>query len=378
MFKDNFTKGLTVGVLLTLFVTILSLWPYLKQIQKEKLIMSYVNDLYVNDYDKKDLKEVYSGIFDKLDDYSCYYTKDEFKELMNSSDGNYCGIGIVTSYSDNLNHLVIRQVYENSPAEEKGLKKDDEILAINGNSTENMKDVELATAEMKGEAGTEVTLTIVSHGEKKDVTLTRANVDYASTKVQLLDDEVGYMRIYTFDEKASKEIRKNIDYFKKKGITKVIIDIRSNPGGVITSLVDSLEELVPKQLVLTTKTKDGKQEEYSMKKGTTPEFTYVLLINENTASCAEIFASVFKNGNYATLIGTPTFGKGVAQSIIPLYDGSGIKITTEEWFDNNGININGNGIAPDIRVHYRYLGDDEFEDDIMKDTQVLKAYESIR
>ena len=115
-----------------------------------------------------------------------------------------------------------------------------------------------------------------------------------------------------------------------------------------------------------------------MKKGADVAFSYVLLVNGNTVSCAEIFASVMKNGKYATLVGTPTYGKGVAQSIIPLYDGSGIKLTTEKWYDNKGNSINKKGVYPDIRVSYRYKGEDEFNENLLEDTQILKALEILK
>lgn len=372
--KNQYIKGFLTGVAVAFIATALSLLPYLKEIQKEKVIQNYIDKSYIENVDKS---EIYNGMFDSLDEYSCYYTKDDFKELNDSTDGGYCGIGIVTSYSDDSNCPVIRQVYPDTPAKKAGLKVGDQILYVNKESTQNLRDIGILTEKMKGKNGTNVEVTVLSQGEKKTLKIKRETVSYASTEKKILNG-VGYLKIYTFDEKASKEIKKTVQYFKDKHITKVILDIRNNQGGLLDSLVDCLEELVPKQLVLTTETKDGKKTEYTMKKGTDIDFSYVLLVNGNTVSCAEIFASVMKNGNYATLVGTPTYGKGVAQSIIPLYDGSGIKLTTEKWYDNRGNSINKVGVSPDIRVSYRYKGEDEFNEDLLQDTQVIKAMEILK
>lgn len=374
--KSVFKKGFILGFILASLACILAILPYIKMIQKVNAINSVIAKNYMGKINEKKVKDLYNGMFDALDEYSCYYTKKDFKELTDSLIGNYCGIGVVTSYSDNLNHMIIREVYDNTPAKLAGLKKDDEIVAINGKSTSNLKDIDAASAKMKGKAGTKLKLSIVSHGIKKDVEIVRKNVDYKSTKVEIRKG-IGYLKIYTFDEKAAKEVRKDVNYLKKHKIKKVILDLRNNPGGLVEETVHVLEDLVPKQEVLKTIDKKGKETIYKMSTGKEPEFQYVLLINEETASSAEIFASVMKNGKYATLVGTPTYGKGVAQSIIPLYDGSGIKVTTEKWYDNKGNSINKKGIYPDIRVKYRYLGEDEFEEDLSQDTQYLKAEEII-
>ena len=372
--KNQYTKGFLTGVAVAFIATAIALLPYLKEIQKEKVIQSYIDKNYIETVDKS---EIYNGMFDSLDEYSCYYTKEDFKELNDSTDGNYCGIGIVTSYSDDSNCPIIRQIYPDTPAKKAGLKVGDKILYVNKDSTRNLRDIGKLTEKMKGKEGTYVKVTVLSQGEKKTVKVKREKVSYASTEKKILNG-VGYLKIYTFDEKASKEIKKAVQYFKDKNITKVILDIRNNQGGLIDSLVACLEEVVPKQLVLTTKTKDGKKTVYTMKKGTDVAFSYVLLVNGNTVSCAEIFASVMKNGKYATLVGTPTYGKGVAQSIIPLYDGSGIKLTTEKWYDNKGNSINKKGVYPDIRVSYRYKGEDEFNENLLEDTQILKALEILK
>lgn len=371
-----FKKGFVFGFLFASLACIFAIFPYIKMIQKVNAIDSLIAKNYMGKVKEKKVKDLYNGMFDALDEYSCYYSKKDFKELTDSASGNYCGIGVVTSYSDNLNHMVIREVYDNTPAKLAGLKKNDEIIEINGESTSNLKDIDVASAKMKGKAGTKVKLSIVSHGIKRKVEIVRKNVDYASTKVEIREG-IGYLKIYTFDEKAAKEVRKDIKYLKKHNVKKVILDLRNNSGGLVEETVHVLEELVPKQKVLKTVDKNKKETVYEMKTGTKKEFEYVLLINECTASSAEIFASVMKNGNYATLVGTPTYGKGVAQSIIPLYDGTGIKLTTEKWYDNKGNSINKKGVYPDIRVKYRYLGEDEFEEDLSKDTQYLKAEEII-
>lgn len=378
--KNRFIDGLIIGIILASFVSMIAILPYIKMIQKENMIESLIKKEYV-DIDEVDFKEVrdslYSGMFNALDDYSYYYTKDEFHKLNNSIEGNYSGIGVVVSYSDNLNCLVIRQVYDNSPAKEAKLKKDDTILEINGKSTRNLKDVDVATTELNGKENTKVKLLVESKGEKREIEVERKAIAYDSTKTRIIDG-IGYLRIYTFDKKASKEVKEDLEEFKNKGIEKVILDIRNNQGGLIESLIDTLEEIVPKQLVMITKDKEGKEVKYYTDKGKDIGFKYVLLVNKETASCAEIFASLMKNEDYATIVGVPTYGKGSAQSIIPLVDGTGIKLTTEKWYDNKGNSIDKVGVIPDIRVRYKYLGDDEFEEDEMQDTQVLKALEIIK
>lgn len=378
--KNRFIDGLIIGIILASFVSMIAILPYIKMIQKENMIESLIKKEYV-DIDEVDFKEVrdslYSGMFNALDDYSYYYTKDEFHKLNNSIKGNYSGIGVVVSYSDNLNCLVIRQVYDNSPAKEAKLKKDDTILEINGKSTRNLKDVDVATTELKGKENTKVKLLVESKGEKREIEVERKAIAYDSTKTRIIDG-IGYLRIYTFDKKTSKEVKEDLEEFKNKGIEKVILDIRNNQGGLIESLIDTLEEIVPKQLVMITKDKEGREVKYYTDKGKDIGFKYVLLVNKETASCAEIFASLMKNEDYATIVGVPTYGKGSAQSIIPLVDGTGIKLTTEKWYDNKGNSIDKVGVIPDIRVRYKYLGDDEFEEDEMQDTQVLKALEIIK
>lgn len=376
--KNNFYSGFIIGLIVATLFSMVLLVPQIKKVNKINLIMSLIDDNYVGvkDYDTKEenISNIYKGLLCNLDEYSYYYTEEEFKEFTDSVQGTYGGIGIVTQYSENLNHVVISHVYKGSPAEKAGLKKKDELLEVDGESLSNLRDINVASEKFRGDKGTELELLVLNSEGKKRVKVVRDAIEYASTEREVLNG-IGYLKICTFDEKLPTYVKEDIKYFKEQGIENVILDLRNNSGGIVTSLMETLELLVPKQEIFRSKDIKGNEEVYSLKKGSELAFNYVLLVNSYTASCSEIFASLMKNQGYATLVGNPTAGKGCAQTIIPLYDGTGLKLTTDLWYDTKGNSIHEKGVLPDIRVKYKYLGDDEFELNKLEDTQILKALE---
>lgn len=313
------------------------------------------------------------------DPYTVYYTKEEMQEIMQETNGNYVGIGIYMTLNKEKNAIEVIKPMENSPAEEAGILQGDLIIKVDGETYTGEK-MQEASNKIKGEAGTKVKLEILRGTQTKEFEITRKKVLISHISTKILDNNIGYIAISDFDGGCSDEFEEKYKKLKSQGINKLIIDIRNNGGGIVDEAINILDLITNKDsTLLVTKNKMGNEEVTKSKKEPIINMPVVVLTNEYSASASEILAGALKDNKKAILIGTTTYGKGVIQELRQLSDGSGLKITTNEYFTPNRNAINKVGIKPDIEVE---LPDDmktqlviEEKDDnqLQKAIEVLKA-----
>lgn len=313
---------------------------------------------------------IYKGLFESLEDvYSCYYTPEEYKMLAEQTQGVYYGIGAYVSQDVETGICAISGVIKNSPAEAAGLMEGDLIYKVDGEDMSGL-DIDEVVSHIRGEEGTEVTLTLVRNGEEIEVKLKRGRVDTPTVESEMLDDGIGYLQITEFDDVTVSQFTENFEELKGQGMKGLIIDLRGNPGGSVTSVCAVAEQLLPKGLIFYMEDKDGNKTEYNCE-GADFDLPMVVLVNEYSASAAEILSGAIKDSGIGKLVGKTTFGKGIVQDVIPLQDGSAIKLTVANYYTRGGNDIHLKGIEPDIEAE---LDTDAYLDD-GKDTQLDKAVE---
>lgn len=351
-----------------------------KTIGKIEELLAYI-DLYYNDeYDADDVRDaIYEGTLSGLGDpYSVYYTADDYKDLQISTSGNYYGIGAGLLQNAKTMEVTVSKVYEGTPAEDAGLEDGDQILKVDDVEATSMELSNLVK-KIRGEEGTTVHLQIYreSSGETLEVDVKRANVDLPSVSYEMLDGSIGYIQISEFQSNTANQFKAAVKDLQSQDMKSMIVDVRSNPGGLITSVVDILDQILPEGTVVYTEDKYGKRENYTSDSNCL-KLPIAVLVNENSASASEIFAGAIKDYNYGTLIGVKTFGKGIVQTVYPLEDGDAIKITTAKYYTPNGNYIHKVGITPDIEVEYNYSGPKDEKYDKKYDNQLQKAIEVLQ
>ena len=260
------------------------------------------------------------------------------------------------------------------PAEKAGLLAGDLIIQAEDAVASSMELSDFAT-HVRGDEGTIVHLKLYRIGTGyMNVEVKRAIIDVPTVKGEMLDDGIGYIMIAEFGSKTAEEFADAVKELEAQGMTSVIVDLRNNPGGMVDSVTQLLDQILPEGVIVWTEDKYGKKKEYTSD-ASCLDYQMAVLINESSASSSEIFAGAIRDYKYGTLIGTKTFGKGVVQGIRRLADGSAIKMTTSKYFTPNGQNIHGEGIEPDIKLEYKYLDPDATKYDKMNDNQILKAIE---
>ena len=325
----------------------------------EKIIKLY----YYEDVDDEKLQNgIYQGVMAGVGDpYTCYYSAEEFKEMQAGYEGNYEGIGAYLKFNQDTGYCTVEGFIEGGSAGESGeIYVGDYIVAVDGEEVYGMT-IDEVVALVRGPAGTTVTVTFESAAGRNDVTLERRKIDTPTVKSEEKEDGIWYIQITEFDTITVSQFQEALQAAKDAGMKGLIIDLRGNPGGSVDAVVDVCRELLPKGLVVYTEDKYGTKEEYSCDGTKELDVPLVVLVDGSSASASEIMAGAIKDHGKGTLIGTKTYGKGVVQSIIPLQDGSAIKITTFRYFTPNGNNIHKEGIEPDVEVKFdgqAYLDND--------------------
>lgn len=314
-------------------------------------LKDYIQTNYYLDVTEETLIEgMKKGIFDVLEDpYSVFMNEDEFVDYMESSSGEYPGIGIYLAPNED-NEIEIVSPIEDTPADRAGLIAKDLIIGVNGD-TVNADVMDETIATIKGEPGTPVTLTIYrpSKKEKFDVEIVREWIDIKVVKSKMLDDKTGYLRLSMFDEQAAPEFEKHMNGLVESGAKGVIIDLRQNPGGYLSQCVEIADMLLGKELIVYTESRNGEDEEY-FSDADKYDLQLVVLVDGGSASASEILTGALKDHKSATVVGTTTFGKGVVQIVKPYNENTGFKLTTSQYFTPNGVNIHGIGIEPDVVI----------------------------
>lgn len=328
---------------------------------------------YLEKTDEKTLEEnIYKGLLQGLNDpYSVYYTKDEYDALKEETSGSYCGIGALVSQNADTGVITAINVFKGSPAEKAGMKNGDIIFKVEDKEVTG-EDLNNVVAKMKGEKDTKVKINVYRTSEKEyiDLEVTRDKVDVPTVEHKMLDKSkgIGYIQITQFEEVTYDQFKEALDDLKKRGMKSVIFDLRNNPGGLYDTVCEMLDDLLPEGTLVYTKDKDGNKQE-KKSDANFLDMPMVVLQNENSASASEIFAGAIQDFGAGKIVGTQSFGKGIVQSIIPLSDGSAVKLTVEKYYTPKGVNIHGKGITPDVKV--------EISKDGKKDNQLQKAIEVI-
>lgn len=320
-------------------------------IEKIDTLIQVIDYYYLYDYDKDAMVDaIYKAVMDSLGDpYSVYYTEDEYTSFLESSSGSYCGIGVVVQQNIQTGIVTAVKPYENCPGYEAGIRAGDRIIAVDGTDITGM-DLNSAVALIRGEEGTSVTITLQRDEEEFDVEVTRRQIDVETVAYRMLEDNIGYIQIDEFDEVTANQFSDALDALTEQGMEALVIDIRNNPGGLLNIVVDMLDQILPEGVIVSVKDKNGTAEEYTSDAETKLNVPLTVLINENSASASEIFAGAVKDYGVGTLVGMTTFGKGIVQTIFSLRDGTGLKLTIEDYYLPSGKSIHQVGVDPDVEI----------------------------
>ena len=354
---------------------------YQNVIRKLSMLEGVINEYYVGNVDSYKLQEgIYKGFISGVGDtYSTYYTQKEYDDFKEEASGVYNGIGISMYLESEDNSIVIKEVFEGSPAEAVGLLPNDKIIKVAGKNVSG-NDYTIVTSLLVGEKDTEVEMTIFRPSDKKayEFTLTRGNIIYPTVNFRMLDSDFAYIQIRRFEELTHSQFKTALTKSEAYHAKGIVLDLRDNPGGLLRIAKDIVDELIPEGIIVSTKDKNGKSIEYYADSSYT-DIPMVVLINSNSASASEVVAGALKDYGRAKMIGETSYGKGVVQTVIPLSDGSALKLTTSQYFTPKGICIQGIGIEPDVRIDLpieKLIQRDNLED--TEDDQLQTAIKVLR
>ena len=373
--SENFIKGLFCGILLVLICAAGTLfyarWKIAKiqsgttaGVTSEKLdldlsqvkrktgeIEALINAYYLDEIDAQQIEDtLYTGMVAGLDDpYSVYYTQEQLESMEEATSGEYSGIGATLSQDPDTKEISVVSCFEGTPAEEAGLLPGDVITGWNGNPVSDMELSELVS-KIKTDPDEHLTLSIERDGEELEVELTRRAVEVPTVEYEMLEDQIGYIRLLEFDEVTAQQFEEAMSDLESQGMEKLIIDVRNNTGGVLQTVCDMLDQFLPEGLIVYTEDKNGKRTEYTSDEEHQFTKPLAVLVNGNSASASEIFAGAIQDYGIGTIVGTTTFGKGIVQKIFYLSDGTGLKLTMAKYYTPKGHDIHKKGIQPDVEV----------------------------
>lgn len=349
-----------------------------ESIKKLEAIEEVINEYYYQDEDidaDKMIEGMYAGMVDSLEDpYSVYYTAEEWQSLMEETEGIYYGIGAYLSLDSATGLAKISGVIAGTPAEEAGLRENDIIYKVDD---ENIQGLELSeiVLRVKGEEGTVVHLTIIREGETDylEMDVTRRQIESPTVNYEMYDNGIGYIQIREFDDVTTDQFTEALAVIKGSDAEGLILDLRGNPGGSLPVVVDIARMILPEGMIVYTEDKYGERDEYTCDGKNELNIPLVVLVNGNSASASEILAGAIKDYGKGTLIGTTTFGKGIVQRVLPLTDGTALKLTISAYYTPKGNNIHGIGIEPDIECEFD--ADAYYDDGV--DNQLDRAIEEM-
>lgn len=331
-------------------------------------VKRFIEARYVTDVDETKLMDgAISGMVQSLGDpHSIYMNADTFEQLKEHTEGEFGGIGVTMGFKDNK--VTIISVLDDTPGQKVGLQAGDEITAVDGTPVTEMQPEEVAM-HIRGEVGTEVTLSISRDGQTQNYKITRATIKLDTAKGVMLGDGMGYIRIASFSENTGKEFKAAYESLEQQGMKGLIIDLRENPGGLVTSCVDIANMVVPKGPIVSVVERDGSKEVHESNLEES-KYPIVVLIDGNSASASEILAGALQDTGAATLVGTKSYGKGSVQVVVPMLHNDGLKLTIAKYYTPNGRCIDGTGIEPDVEV--------EMPENATTDVQLDKAKEVLQ
>lgn len=383
MKQKSFIKGTAIGFVLSttiLFGMTVFADKYDFIDKKIEVIEKTLDKYYVGELDKTAMEEgIYKGLVSSVGDpYTTYYTKVEFDSIMEKTSGVYAGIGVQMMVDQTDNTILVTDVFEGSPAEKAGMLSKDKIVGAEGQPLTG-DDFNEAPKIIKGKPGTKVTVTVFrpSTNETLDLEMKRENVIYPSVSHKMLEGDINYIKISSFEELTYDQFKEALDEGTKANAEGLIIDLRDNTGGLLDVTVQIVDELIPEGVIVSTKDKNGKVKEMTSDDQYV-DIPIVVLVNERSASASEVLSGALKDHNRAILVGNRTFGKGIVQTIMPLTDGSAIKVTTSQYFTPSGVCIQGEGIEPDYKVDLAPELMIKAKLEYNEDLQLQKAVEVLR
>lgn len=372
---------------------------------KLKYMESIVDRLFLFDEDVEKIEDgIYLGMMYGLDDpYSVYYNKENFESLMEDTTGEYCGIGAMVQQNVTSGIVTIVKVFAGSPALEAGMLPGDIVYKVEDEAVTGKELALLVKEDIRGEEGSYVNITVLrgEASEEVELKVQRRQIEVPTVEYQMLEDKVGYIYVMQFDEVTSQQFKDAVDDLEKQGMEKLLIDMRNNPGGVLDTAVEMLAYVLPEDkmdgMLIYTEDKNGKGDRYFCEDGKivkesdsgTTDSRYpkednhelkvpmAVLVNGNSASAAEVFTGAVQDYEAGIAVGTQTFGKGIVQQLIPLGDGTAIKLTTSHYYTPSGFDLHGKGLEPDVEVDL----DEELKTkavvELSEDNQVQAAIEAL-
>ena len=345
-------------------------------VAKMKVIENVIDTyFYKEDVDKDAMVDgIFKGMVESLGDpYSEYYSKEELESLYQDSFGVYYGVGAYVRLDTTTGLAKVSGIIADSPAEEADLRAEDIIYKVDDVDVTGMS-LQETVSLIKGDENTTVKLTLIRDGKEIEKEVTRRKVESPTVNFKMLDDGMAYIQITEFDTVTVDQFTEAMAMARGNDMKGLILDLRSNPGGNLSSVVSIAKQMLPKGLIVYTEDRDGNREEYSCDGSKELDVPMVVLVNGNSASASEILAGAIKDYGIGTLVGTTTFGKGIVQRPIELSDGSAVKLTISSYYTPNGINIHGIGIEPDVECEFdseRYYSDEAYDNQLEKAKEVL-------
>ena len=345
-------------------------------------IQSLIDDYYLwsDEIDEDALIEsAIEGYVEGLGDvYTEYIPEEDMEEFTEDITGSFVGIGIYMIGDEETDSIVVYYPIPDSPAEQAGVQAGDIIKSVDGVEY-TYEDIDTIADNIKGEEGTTVTLVVERDGEELEFEIERATINTNPITIEVLEDNIGYLKLPSFDTDTAEDFKEKVEELQKQGCTSLIIDLRNNGGGILDETTDIADLLLEKgRTIITTKDKYENEEVIISEDEATFEMPVVILANENSASASEVLIGALKDNDRATIIGTTTYGKGVIQTVISLSNGGSLKLTTAEYYTPNGTAINGVGIDPDIEIELPDTVTNIYSVDESEDTQLQAAIEFLQ
>ena len=344
--------------------------------EKLETIKYLIDEKYLGDVDEEALEQgIYEGYVYGLDDpYSVYYDEEDTQALLESTSGEYSGIGAVLTQDLDTGIITLVRIYDESPAMKAGLE-DNDILYKVGEMEVTGKDLSEVVTYIKGEKGTEVELTVLRGDQNEEITVpaVRDTIEVETVEYEMLENNIGYIAVTEFDTVTYEQYEAALADLESQGMESLVVDLRGNPGGSRETVCNMLDLMLPEGMIVYTEDKDGNRDKH--KSDEAHQFTKPLtvLVNQYSASASEIYAGAIQDYGIGEIVGTQTYGKGVVQQLFDLKDGTCLKITVSEYFTPNGRNIHGEGIAPDVVCEYEYdENNPEADNQLNEAVKVLK------
>lgn len=357
---SGFVGGIAVSIVLgsTIFYMQYGAIPFVgdstvtgRNAAKAAQIERIVEKNYLEEVESETLAEgMYAGMMASLQDpYTGYFTVENYQRLRESTEGKYTGIGLTMQQNPETKEITVQECFPDSPAAKAGIQAGDLIYKVEEQSAAGMTVTEIADRIKHGD-GREIHLTLKREGEEIAVTIVPETVEIPVVDSRMMGESLGYIQIEEFTEGTSEQFKKAYEELQQQEMKGLVIDLRNNPGGLLSSVCDTLEQILPEGMIVYTEDRFGKKEEYLCEGKTPIQIPLVVLVNEESASAAEVFAGAVRDHEVATLVGNTTFGKGIVQKTFSLGDGSAVKLTVSKYYTPNGINIHGTGLEPDVKV----------------------------